>query len=125
MTTLEIPRPEWSTFLHRMTRLHVGEPIRLEVLRLDVGAQLAMNGLALVGITASGRGDDDWIEIAAGTSPDGHAAHRIAGPVRMHVLRRILDDDEVLEIRSADHTTTLLHFDAPSSWRESNQRKNP
>ena len=125
MMTLEIPREQWPTFFDRTTRLHSDEPIRLEILRLDLGAQVAIDGLPLVGITANLRGDDPWIEVAAGSAPDGHITHRIAYPLNVHVLRRLADDDDVLEIYSADHTTTLVHFDAPACWAESNRMENP
>lgn len=125
MTTLEIPHAQWRTFFDRETRLHVDEPIRLEILRLDLGAQLAIDGLPLVGITVNGDGDDEWIEIAAGSAPDAHVSHRVAHPIRVHVLRRLAEDDDVLEIHSADRATTLLHFDAPACWAESRAKEQP
>ena len=56
MMTLEIPREQWPTFFDRTTRLHADEPIRLEILRLDFGAQVAIDGLPLVGMTVNGAG---------------------------------------------------------------------
>jgi hypothetical protein len=125
MMTLEIPRPQWRTFFDRTTRLHADEPILLEILRLDLAAQVAIDGLPLVGITANGDGEDEWIEIAAGSEPEGHVSHRVAHPLHVHLLRRLAEDDDVLEILSADRTTTLLHFDAPASGAKSLRKEKP
>ena len=66
-----------------------------------------------------------WIEVAAGSEPDRHVSHRVSHPLHVHVLRRLAEDDDVLEIHSADRTTTLVHFDAPACWAESNRREKP
>lgn len=116
MTTLEIPRRQWREFFDRMSRLHVDEPVHIQVLRLDLGAQLEVSGLPFDGISADLKDGENSITIAAGSSPDDHIAHLIADPLQVRVLRSLAGDEEVIEIRAADQTTTLLHFDAPRSW---------
>lgn len=115
MTTLQIPRDDWQTAFDRISRLHVGEPIRVEVLRPDFGAQVQVAGLPFDGISAD-LDDGCAITIAAGSSLDDHIAHLVADPVQVHVLRSPTDDDEVIEIRAGDGSTTLLHFEASRGW---------
>lgn len=116
MTTTEIARYDWSSFLDSLTRLHVDEPVRIEVLRPDIGAQLEVNDLPLDGITAEMKGPIASITIAAGSDPDGHISHVISDPVSVRLARGSTDDDEALEIVDADRTVTLVFFDGPRGW---------
>jgi hypothetical protein len=54
MITLEIPRQEWMSSFDALTRRHADEPIRLEVLRLDMGgARTEVPSLPLHGIATT------------------------------------------------------------------------
>ena len=116
MTTTEISRFDWMSFLDSLTRLHVDEPVRIEVLRPDIGAQLEVNDLPLDGISAEVKGPRATITIAAGTEIDGHVAHIIADPVSVRLARDTAGADEALEIVDADRTVTLVFFDEPKGW---------
>ena len=118
MMTLEIPRPQWTSFFDSLSRTHAEEPIRVEVLRLDIGAQVEVMALPLDGIAADLEGGECVITIAAGSSPTEHIAHLIADPQHVRLLRGPLGDDEALEIEAGDESTTLVYFDSPRSWSE-------
>ena len=116
LTTTEIPRYDWVSFFDSLTHLHNDEPVRIEVLRPDIGAQLEVNDLPLDGITAEMKGPSASITIAAGSDPERHISHVISAPVSVRVARGISGEDETLEIVDADRTVTLVYFDAPKGW---------
>jgi len=116
MTTTEISRFDWMSFLDSLTRLHVDEPVRIEVLRPDIGAQLEVNDLPLDGISAEVKGPHATITIAAGTELHGHISHIISDPVSVKLARDSTGEDEALEIVDADRTVTLVFFDEPKGW---------
>lgn len=115
MITLEIPRPQWIDFFDRLSRVHAEEPIRVEVLRLDIGDQLEVGALPLDGIAADLQGNECVITIAAGSTPDDHIAHLISNPQHVRLLRGPSGDDEALEIEAGDESTTLVYFEGPES----------
>jgi len=118
MATLEIPRPQWTNFFDTLSRTHADEPIRVEVLRLDIGAQLEVVALPLDGIAADLRGSHCVITIAAGRTPDDHVAHLITDPQHVRLLRSPTGDDEALEIEAGDESTTLVYFEGARAWAE-------
>ncbi len=111
-TTTEIPRQDWMSFLDSLSRLHVDEPIRIEVLRQDIGAQLEVTDLPLDGIVADLKGPSSAITVAAGCEPAGHIAHIISDPITVRLAQDGAGRDDALEIVSADHTITLVFFEA-------------
>jgi hypothetical protein len=114
---MDIPRRDWADFLDGLSRLHCDEPIRIEILREDIGAQLEVTELPLDGIVAELKEDASAsITIAAGTLPDQHVAHVISDPVAVRIARGPGGDDDTLEIVSEDRTITLVFFDAPKGW---------
>jgi hypothetical protein len=123
MTTLEIPRPQWTKFFDSLSRTHADEPIRVEVLRLDIGAQLEVVALPLDGIATDLRDNHCVITIAAGSTPADHVAHLITDPQHVRILRGPTGDDEALEIEASDESTTLIYFEGSRTWseREANQ----
>jgi hypothetical protein len=116
MTTLEIPRAEWMTFFDTLSRLHADEPIRIEVMRIDFGAQLEASDMPLDGFGADVRPGAATITIAAGSEPNRHIAHLISDPLHVRLLRGPGGDDEVLEIEAADESVTLVYFERPKGW---------
>lgn len=116
ITTTEIARYDWASFFDSLTYLHVDEPVSIEVLRPDIGAQLQVDDLPFDGITAELRGPSATIIIAAGTDPERHVSHVIADPVSVRLARGSAGEDEALEIVDADRTVTLVFFDAPKNW---------
>jgi hypothetical protein len=113
---MDIPRTDWPRFLDSLNRLHEGEPINVEVLRLDIGAQLEIARQPLRGISAEVKGGRCTILIAAGQRPLDHVAHLISDPVLLRVVRGSTGDDEALEIETADSTKTIVSFQGPRGW---------
>jgi hypothetical protein len=113
MITLEIPRQEWTSFFDALTRQHADERIRVEVLRLEVGAPTEVQSISLDGIAADLASSGPIITIAAGSTSDEHIAHLIADPQHVRLLRGPLGDDEALEIEASDESTTLIYFEGP------------
>jgi hypothetical protein len=115
-TTTEIARHDWMSFFDSLTYMHVDEPVSIEVLRQDIGAQLQVDDLPLDGITAEVEGSHATITIAAGSDPDRHVWHIISDPVSVWLARGSAGEDEALEIVEADQTVTLVFFDGPKWW---------
>jgi hypothetical protein len=115
-TTTEIARYDWVWFFNSLTQLHVDEPVRIEVLRPDIGAQLEATDLPLDGITAELNGRSATITIATGSEPERHLSHIISDPVSVRIARGTAGDDDALEIVDADRTVTLVFFEGPKGW---------
>jgi hypothetical protein len=111
ITTTEISRYDWATFFNSLTYLHIDEPVSIEVLRPDIGAQLQVDDLPLDGITAELKGRRASITIAAGTDPECHVWHVVSDPVSVRIARDSAGADEALEIVDADRTVTLIFFE--------------
>ncbi len=118
-TTTEIARYDWTSFFDSLTHLHVDEPVAIEILRQDIGAQLQVDDLPLDGITAELKGSHATITIAAGSHPYRHVSHIINDPVSVRLAQGSAGEDEALEIVDADRTVTLVFFDAPKHWSKS------
>lgn len=116
ITTTEIARYDWASFFDSLTYLHVDEPVSIEVLRPDLGAQLQVDDLPLDGITAELKETNATITIAAGADPERHLSHVITDPVSVRLARGSAGEDEALEIVDADRTVTLVFFEGPTSW---------
>jgi hypothetical protein len=111
MTTQEIPRDEWTTFLDRFSRQHEGWLATLEVLATDIGAQQQVRDLPFEGITATSRNSvPETIAISLGKNPEDHVTHTISGPTRVWLDQTSAGANAALEIESADEVKTLLRF---------------
>lgn len=111
MPTIEIPRDQWTSFLDTLSRFHVEEPVSVDVLRSDIGAQKEICHLPLGGISADLKGSSASIAISAGPGPGESISHVISEPQRIRLLRTFTDDDDVLEILAADQSKTLVYFE--------------
>jgi hypothetical protein len=112
MPTIDIPRAQWTSFLDTLSRYHVDEPVSVDVLRADLGAQKQITHLPLGGISADLKGSQASIAISAGPGPGESISHVIADPLRVRLLRTFDGDDDVLEIEAADESSTLVYFEA-------------
>ena len=110
MRTIEIPRNDWMQWLNQFTQVHDRWLVSVEVLRPDLGAQLEIDTLPLIGISADRIDHDGTIAISvAGTTAlhfthvihSGHAYLRRANGQRRR--RRTA-------IESHDGSTTILRF---------------
>ncbi len=67
MSTQEIPRDEWVSFLDRFSKQHEGWLVTLEVFAPDIGAQQEATEIPLEGISlASSSSDPETIAISVG-----------------------------------------------------------
>ena len=114
MKTKEIPREEWKAFFDNFTRRNDGWLVTLEILGVEIGAQVEQRKLAFRGIV------DDWDEIASseimmmfGTKPDQHLTHRIGNATQVSLEQTDEGADAALAIKAADGTTALLRFRSP------------
>lgn len=108
--TREIPRDDWNDFFAAFSEQHEDEPVDVEVMGEDIGAQIEARELFLRGISpATGRKDPD-LALMLG-SPDGtHLTHMIPKPTHVWVQSAAEESQDLLEIESADGTKTLLKF---------------
>jgi hypothetical protein len=111
MSTQEIPRDRWKTFLDTFSRQHEGWLATVEVLGTDIGAQEEAHDLPLEGITATSReGAPETIAINLGKTSEDHVTHTIAEPSRVWLEQTSQGANAALEIESADEVKTLLRF---------------
>jgi hypothetical protein len=112
MRTQEVQKHEWVPFLDEFSRRHVGEPVTVEVLGPDLGAQREAESLPLVGVSVdlADGGDNEQIEVIAGDSPSAHVTHAVRRPSGVALATADSGADEALQIRSEDGTTTLLRL---------------
>ena len=111
MKTREIPRDEWTKFFDNLSRRQEGWQVTLEVLGQDIGDQVEERHMFLAGLTAEVADEGDKIEIMMGGKPSSHVTHMITAPIQVDLQQTDLGVDSALQIKSADGTTTLLHFE--------------
>jgi len=113
MRTREISRDQWKPFLDELSRLHLGQKVRLEVLSDGVGVRTEARDLPLLGICTDRDGiGRDLIEVILGDSPAAHLTHPVVSPAWVHA-----SEDEAglsaLQIVAADGSKTMIHFGRP------------
>jgi hypothetical protein len=111
MSTQEIPRDEWTTFLDKYSRQHEGWLATLEVFAPDIGAQEEARDLPLEGIIADSKdADPKTISISLGDKPENHVTHTITDPTRLWLEQTAEGANAALEVESAGDVKTLLRF---------------
>jgi hypothetical protein len=111
MKTREIPRNEWSKFFDSFSRDHSGSSVTLEILGIEIGAQVEEYELAFEGIVSQvdkGRGYE--IAIMMGSRPEDHITHSIGRVTQVSLEQSDEGKDGVLAIKSADGVMALLRF---------------
>jgi hypothetical protein len=111
-TSQEIPRDQWIRFLDRFAREHQGWSVRVEVLDLELGAQVEVSGLPLQGMSADDRGSEHDISITVGDARNPVLTHMIPGAQRLWVQSSGRGADAALEIESSDGSRTLVRLQA-------------
>jgi hypothetical protein len=111
--TTEIPRETWVDELNEFTTLHEGWLVSIDVLGQEIGAQVEINNLPLLGVSADRIDHDGTIAVSVARSTTEHFTHLIRAVTRIYVKR--IDDgaQAALRIDSLDGTTTILRFRAP------------
>jgi hypothetical protein len=111
MKTKEIPRDEWSKFFDSFSRNHSGSSVTLEIIGLEIGAQIEEHELVFEGIVSESdkvRGYE--IAIMMGAKPEDHITHSISRVAQVSLEQSDQGTDGVLAIKSADGVMALLRF---------------
>jgi hypothetical protein len=107
MQTAEIPRATWSRTLNEFSKAHQGEPISVDILDAEIGAQPEVQGLPLLGITAEPREGHDAIIIAAEKKSHESITHIVDHPSRVWIERSDGGTDLALQIESPGGKTIV------------------
>ena len=113
MRTRQIPRETWRTFFKNLGQKQEGWEVCLEVLGPDIGDQVEERHMFLTGLTAElsdGAHRPDKIVMMFGGTPAQHLTHIVTEPTDVALQLTDLGIDSVLQIKSADGTTNLLHL---------------
>lgn len=114
MATREIPRGEWVAFLDSFSRQHDGWLVTVEVLGLEIGAQVESREQPLRGITADLKDDgEDMISIFVGGKPDDHITHIIHAVTHIRLKETEQGAHEALHFEPKRGAATLLRFRSP------------
>jgi hypothetical protein len=114
MKTKEIPKQEWRTFFDNFSRQYEGWLATLEILGVEIGAQVEERELPLKGIAGEWHEvEGNAITIMVGMKPDDHITHAIGNATQVSLEQTDDGADAALAIKSADGTTALLRFRKP------------
>lgn len=111
MSTIEIPRAEWTAFLDSFSRQHQGWLATVEVIGPELGAQIEIHELPLNGVSFEEKGSDqDTILIDVSQAELTHATHTVSAPRHMRLLQTEEGAHKALELESADGLKTIVRF---------------
>jgi hypothetical protein len=108
MATQEVPHYEWARFFDEFSWRHQSWLVTVEMLRQDIGHQVQVRNLPLVGIMVQPNeiGEDE-ITIIAGAQPDAHISHTIRLPRHVWLKQNDEGADEAVQIESFGGTTLV------------------
>jgi hypothetical protein len=113
MQTVEIRSDKWSHALSEWNAVHDGWLVSVDVLSPELGAQLEIRDLPLIGVVAEPQNGGN-VTIAAGTQGGGQITHMVQSPARIWLERADNGADVALQIESADGTKTIVRFKTPA-----------
>lgn len=114
MSTQEIPRDKWSTFLDSFSQEHAGWLSTLEVIGADIGAQSEAADLPLEGISMAATSEEtESIAVSLGQSAEDHVTHTIVKPTHIWLAEAAEGANPALEIESTDDAKTILRLRQP------------
>ena len=114
MQTVEIPRGTWVQRLDEFAQTHERWLVSLEVFSPELGAQLEIENMPLIGVSADPLDQEGTIAVSVARSAAEHITHVIRGVERIQVEQTDEGADVALQIESADHTATVLRFRVPA-----------
>jgi hypothetical protein len=106
--TREIARSEWQEFFSGFSDQHDDEPVDVQVIGSDMGAQIEGQELHLRGISRAGKEQGSDLALLLESADGRHVTHMIATPVHVWLQQTPDNTDRTLEIESADGTRTLV-----------------
>jgi hypothetical protein len=110
MRTVEIPKADWVEWLDRFTQVHDGWLVSVDVLRPDLGAQLEIDNLPLIGVSVDQVDNDGKIAISVARTSELHFTHVVHRVTRIYAEQTDSGADAALEIESGDGSKTILRF---------------
>ena len=91
MPTRTIPSEEWSDFLNAFTREQKSKVVTVRVSDPELGYQVEMRQLPLLGVTPDLRsGGGPRVEVIVGRTDFEHTTHSVSQPTAI----RLLEDDQ-------------------------------
>jgi hypothetical protein len=109
MPTRTIPQEQWTEFLDSLSRDHRLDIVTVQVSDSELGYQVEMSQLPLVGVTTDLRaGGGPRIEVIVGRTEFDHTTHSIANPKAIRVEDDNQGEPAVLEIEAGTGGKTLV-----------------
>ena len=107
--TREIPQGQWGTYLDALSRDHRGDLVSVRFIDPDLGYQIEMRQLPLVGVSADLKaGGGPRISVTVGRTEFDHTTHSVFDPKAVRVQQDDLDEPLALELESGSGGTTLV-----------------
>jgi hypothetical protein len=119
--TREIAKEQWGEFLDSLSREHRGETVTVQFTDPDLGYQIEMRQIPLVGVSADLKaGGGPRIEVMVGRTDFEHTTHSVFEPRAV----RLEEDDQgapaVLELEAASGSKTLVML-KPAAFGEAGE----
>jgi len=110
MSTVEIPRDQWSQALDEFSKEHRGWLVTIEVVGSDVGDQVALTDLPLVGVSADVKDGENRIAIMAGDEPEAHATHFVESPQRIWIEKSDDPRHDAIAVEDRERHKVIVRF---------------
>jgi Family of unknown function (DUF5335) len=111
MSWQEIERSAWPRLFESFSRQHEGWLVILETLESDCGVREIAHGVTFDCLDYDLKGSDkDSLTVNLAVTRSTHLACTVAAPIRVRLQTTVEGAHEVLEIVSADGTTTCVRF---------------
>ena len=105
MAIRRLERAEWAAFCARASRGYLGKQVEVEVLSAEIGCQVQVHGLPLIGLSYDPK--DDLIELFV-----GELSHFIRTPRRFYVDEDPLGDVS-FHVIDVDDTRCIITLHEP------------
>ncbi len=111
MHTIEIPRDQWRQALDQFSKEHQGWIVTVEEVGMDIGDQIPITNLPLVGVSADVKDGENRIAIMAGDRPGAHVTHFVESPTRVVIEK--CDDPrfDALAVEDREGHKIIVEFD--------------
>jgi hypothetical protein len=109
--TLEIPKENWTNFINALNRHALERPVRLEVVKRELGDQEMGNLLPLRGVDYETKGSARGALLVSVGSDKEELNHRIDSPKRLYVGHNEAAEMEWLAVDEEPIGTTIIYFE--------------
>lgn len=110
MQTIEIPRDQWLQALDQFSKEHQGWLITVELVGMDVGDQISVANLPLVGLAADVKDGENRVAIMAGDKPEAHVTHFIESPKRVWIEKSDDPRYDVIAVEDREGHKFIVEF---------------